>query len=58
LEDSDEQKIRSESSLISKLSTDWSLKLTYIYDQDSLAEEVPGVEDIDNRFILAIQYSF
>lgn len=58
LEDSEEQKIRSESSLISRLSTDWSLKLTYIFDSDSLAEEVPGVEDIDNRFIIAIQYSF
>jgi hypothetical protein len=58
LEDSDQQKIRSESSLISRLGTGWSVKLTYIMDQDSLSEEVPGIADIDNRFIFAIQYSF
>jgi putative salt-induced outer membrane protein YdiY len=55
---SDQRKIRSESSLISRLGTGWSVKLTYILDQDSLSGEVPGIEDVDNRFIFAIQYSF
>ena len=58
LENSEEYKIRNEISLISRLSTGWAVKLTYILDQNSLSEEVPGVEDVDNRFIFAIQYSF
>lgn len=58
LEDSDEYKIRHELSLISKLSEDWSVKLTYILDQNSLSEEVPGIEDLDNRFIYALQYRY
>ena len=58
LEDSDEHKIRNETSLISRLTTGWAVKLTYILDQNSLSEEVPGIEDIDNRFIFSIQYSF
>jgi len=58
LENSDEHKIRNETSLISKLTTGWALKLTYILDQNSLSEEVPGIEDVDNRFIFSIQYMF
>ncbi len=58
LEDSDEYKIRHELSLISKLSGDWSVELTYILDKNSLSEEVPGIEDIDNRFIFALRYGF
>jgi putative salt-induced outer membrane protein YdiY len=58
LENFEEYKIRNELSLISRLSTGWSVKLTYIWDQNSLSEEVPGVEDVDNRFIFAVQYSF
>ncbi len=58
LEDTDQKKIRSESSLISRLSTDWSLKFTYILDTDSLSSQTPGIEDVDNKFIFAIQYSY
>ena len=58
LENSEDSKVRSETSLISRLGVGWSVKLTYILDQNSLSEEVPGIEDIDNRFIFAIQYSF
>ena len=57
LEDSDDNKIRNELSLISRLGVGWAVKLTYILDRNSLSEEVPGVEDVDNRFIFAIQYS-
>jgi hypothetical protein len=58
MENSDEYKVRNETSLISRLGVGWAVKLTYILDQNSLSEEVPGVEDVDNRFIFAIQYSF
>lgn len=58
LENADQSKIRSESSLISRLGVGWSLKFTYILDKDSLSSQIPGVEDVDNKFIYAIQYSF
>lgn len=58
LDESDENKIRNELALISRLGTGWAVRLTYILDKDSLAEEIPGIQDIDNRFIFAIQYSF
>ena len=58
LEDNDDFKVRSETSLISRLGVGWSVKVTYILDRNSLSEEVPGTEDIDNRFIFAIQYNF
>ena len=58
LDESDENKIRNELALISRLGTGWAVRLTYILDKDSLSEEIPGIQDIDNRFIFAIQYSF
>lgn len=57
-ENSEDSKIRNEVSLISRLGVGWSMKVTHILDRNSLSEEVPGIEDIDNRFIFAVQYSF
>lgn len=58
LETSDKSKIRSETSLISRLGVGWSLRFTYVLDKDSLSSRIPGVEDVDNKFIYSIQYSF
>ena len=49
-------RLRNEASLISQLGQGWSLKLTHIFDQNS--DPSPGVEDKDQQFIFALQYSF
>ena len=49
-------RLRNEASLISQLGQGWSLKLSHIFDQNS--EPSPGVEDKDQQFIFALQYSF
>jgi putative salt-induced outer membrane protein YdiY len=49
-------RLRNEASLISQLGQGWSLKLTHIFDQNS--DPAPGVEDKDQQFIFALQYSF
>jgi putative salt-induced outer membrane protein YdiY len=51
-----EYRLRNEASLISQLGKGWSLKLTHIFDQNS--DPSPGVEDKDQQFIFALQYSF
>ena len=51
-----EYRLRNEASLISQLGQGWSLKLTHIFDQNSTPS--PGVEDKDQQFIFALQYSF
>ena len=55
-EDPKEYRLRNEATLISQLGQDWSLKLTHIFDQNS--NPSPGVEDKDQQFIFALQYSF
>lgn len=55
-EEPKEYRLRNEASLISQLGQGWSLKLTHIFDQNS--DPVPGVEDKDQQFIFALQYSF
>jgi len=55
-EDPKEYRLRNEASLISQLGKGWSFKLTHIFDQNS--EPAPGVEDKDQQFIFALQYSF
>jgi putative salt-induced outer membrane protein YdiY len=49
-------RLRNEASLISQLGQGWSLKLTHIFDQNS--DPSPGVEDKDQQFIFALQYTF
>jgi putative salt-induced outer membrane protein YdiY len=56
LEEPKEYRLRNEASLVSQLGQGWSLKLTHIFDQNS--DPSPGVEDKDQQFIFAIQYSF
>ena len=51
-----EYRLRNEASLISQLGQGWSLKLTHIFDQNS--DPSPGIEDKDQQFIFALQYSF
>jgi len=52
-----EYRLRNEASLISALGTsDWALKLTHIFDQNSQAS--PGIKDKDHQYIFSIQYSF
>jgi len=55
-EDPKEYRLRNEASLISQLGQGWSLKLTHIFDQNS--DPSPGIEDKDQQFIFALQYSF
>ncbi|MDH5790351.1 MAG: DUF481 domain-containing protein [Nitrospinota bacterium] len=55
-EEPKEYRLRNEASLISQLGQGWSLKLTHIFDQNS--DPSPGVEDKDQQFIFALQYSF
>ena len=55
-EDPKEYRLRNEASLVSKLGRGWSLKMTHIFDQNS--EPAPGIEDKDQQFIFAFQYSF
>ena len=49
-------RLRNEAALISQLGQGWSLKLTHIFDQNS--DPSPGIEDKDQQFIFALQYSF
>ena len=56
LEDPKEYRLRNEASLISQIGGGWSFKLTHIFDQNS--DPSPDVEDKDQQFIFAIQYSF
>ena len=51
-----EYRLRNEASLISTLGKGWALKLTHIFDQNSVP--APGVDDKDQQFIFAIQYAF
>jgi putative salt-induced outer membrane protein YdiY len=55
-EDPKEYRLRNEASLTSQLGQGWSLKISHIFDQNS--DPSPGVEDKDQQFIFAIQYSF
>ena len=55
-EDPKEYRLRNEASLVSKMGRGWSLKLSHIFDQNS--ESAPGVEDKDQQYIFALQYSF
>jgi putative salt-induced outer membrane protein YdiY len=55
-EEPKEYRLRNEASLVSQLGQGWSLKLTHIFDQNS--DPAPGVEDKDQQFIFALQYSF
>jgi len=55
-EDPKEYRLRNEASLISQLGQGWSLKITHIFDQNSTP--APGIEDKDQQFIFALQYSF
>jgi putative salt-induced outer membrane protein YdiY len=55
-EDPKEYRLRNEASLISQLGRGWSFKLTHIFDQNS--DPSPTVEDKDQQFIFALQYSF
>ncbi len=56
LEEPKEYRLRNEAALISHLGEGWSFKLTHIFDQNS--EPAPTVEDKDQQFIFALQYSF
>ena len=51
-----EYRLRNEASLVSQLGAGWSVKLTHIFDQNS--DPAPTVEDKDQQFIFALQYSF
>ena len=55
-EDPKEYRLRNEASLISQLGQGWSLKITHIFDQNSTP--APGIEDKDQQFIFALQYTF
>jgi putative salt-induced outer membrane protein YdiY len=55
-EEPKEYRLRNEASLISHLGAGWSLKLSHIFDQNS--DPAPDVEDKDQQFIFALQYSF
>lgn len=55
-EDPKEYRLRNEASLTSQLGKGWAIKLTHIFDQNSDAS--PTVEDKDQQFIFAIEYSF
>jgi len=56
LEDPKQYRLRNEASLISQIGGGWSFKLTHIFDQNS--DPSPDVEDKDQQFIFALQYSF
>ena len=56
LEEPDQYRLRNEASLISQLGQGWSLKLTHIFDQNS--HPAPGIEDKDQQYIFALQYTF
>jgi len=55
-EEPKEYRLRNEAALISQLGQGWSLKLAHIFDQNS--DPSPGIEDKDQQFIFALQYSF
>ncbi len=55
-EEPKEYRLRNEASLISQLGKGWSFKLTHIFDQNS--DPAPTVEDKDQQFIFALQYTF
>ena len=55
-EDTKEYRLRNEATLISQLGQGWSLKLSHIFDQNS--DPSPGVEEKDQQYIFALQYSF
>ena len=56
LERPQEYRFRNEAALISQLAQGWSTKVTYIFDQDT--ESTFAIEDKDNQFFFALQYSF
>lgn len=55
-EDPKEYRLRNEASLVSQLGEGWAVKISHIFDQNSDAS--PTVEDKDQQYIFAIEYSF
>jgi len=55
-DDPKQYRLRNEASIITQLGNGFSLKLTHIFDQNS--NPAPGIEDKDQQFIFAVQYSF